>query len=81
MLNSPCKHPVPLRRGETADPAKLATYYRNRARTCEAAAANSSGHIREFHLSRATSYHKLATRTANAAWLDNMTARFGHGGI
>jgi len=53
MLNSPCKTPINSRPLLQPDPAELASYLRQKARTCEAAAAVAAGHIRASYLSEA----------------------------
>lgn len=60
MLNTPCKRPAPLKPGQEADWWKIGRFYRNRARCAEAAAANSSGHIRARYEREAGIHHHTA---------------------
>ena len=60
MLNTPCLRPQPIPAGDCADFSKVATYYRNRARCCEAAAAGSFGWRREAYAAEAAKYRKSA---------------------
>ena len=63
MLNNTATHPLQLFAGP-ADFAKVATYYTQRARSNEAAAAASFGWVREEYAAQAYKWHVCARLAA-----------------
>jgi hypothetical protein len=60
MLNTPCKHPLPLEPGQTIDPSKAARYHLSRAKACKEAAAGSFGWRRKSYQSEANHHWSTA---------------------